>query len=277
MHRPRHRRGRAQPGPRSGYTDNTNAGTATASYTYAGDANHTGSDDTETFEIDQATSSTVVTFEAGPYVYRGTEFTATAVVTGAGGLNESVAVVLTGDCTNVTSTDGCTATATYVGDANHTGSSDTKSITILKADATIDVHGYSGIYDGDPHGATGTATGVLAEALDGLDLGDSFTNVPGGTANWTFTDVTGNYNDDSGSVAIVISKADATIVVTGYDVTYDAERAHRHRPATGVDGETLVGLDVADTTHTNAGDLPGRPVDLHRCDRQLQRRQRLGR
>ena len=34
-----------------------------------------------------------------------------------------------------------------------------------------------------------------------LDLGDSFTDVPGGTADWTFTDVTGNYNDTEGSVA----------------------------------------------------------------------------
>ena len=35
------------------YTDNTNAGTATASATFAGDANHSGSSDPETFTIDQ--------------------------------------------------------------------------------------------------------------------------------------------------------------------------------------------------------------------------------
>ena len=92
-----------------------------------------------TFAIDQAGSTTVVTFEVGPYVYRGTEFIATAVVTGAGGLNQSVAVVLSGDCTNVTSTDGCTATATFAGDTDHTGSSDIESITITKATAVIDV------------------------------------------------------------------------------------------------------------------------------------------
>ena len=85
---------------------------------------------------------------------------------------------------------------------------------IDKADATIVVNGYTGVYDGDDHGATGSATGVEDETLAGLFLGGTYTNVPGGTANWTFTDVTGNYNDDSGSVAIVISKADATIVVT---------------------------------------------------------------
>ncbi|CAA9358363.1 MAG: filamentous haemagglutinin family outer membrane protein, partial [uncultured Chloroflexia bacterium] len=41
-------------------------------------------------------------------------------------------------------------------------------------------------------------------ALSGLNLGASFTNVPGGTANWTFTDATGNYNNATGSVGIVI-------------------------------------------------------------------------
>ena len=34
------------------YTNNINVGTATASATYAGDANHSGSSDTETFAID---------------------------------------------------------------------------------------------------------------------------------------------------------------------------------------------------------------------------------
>ena len=43
--------------------------------------------------------------------------------------------------------------------------------------------------------------------LTGLNLGASFTNVPGGTASWTFTDATGNYNNTSGTAAIVISKA----------------------------------------------------------------------
>src|SRR5207253_3356802 len=55
-----------------------------------------------TYTITQAASTTVVTFEAGPYVYRATAFTATATVTGVGGLNQSVPVVYSGDCTNVT-------------------------------------------------------------------------------------------------------------------------------------------------------------------------------
>ena len=61
------------------------------------------------------------------------------------------------------------------------------TLVIDQADATINVNGFQGVYDGDPHGATGTATGVNGEDLSSLlNLGDDFTNVPGGTANWTF-------------------------------------------------------------------------------------------
>src|SRR5205807_8560375 len=43
--------------------------------------------------IDKASSTTVLTFETGPYVYRSSAFTATAQVTGVGGLNQSVTAV----------------------------------------------------------------------------------------------------------------------------------------------------------------------------------------
>ena len=65
--------------------------------------------------------------------------------------------------------------------------------------------GYSGYYDGQPHGATGTATGIAGADLSAaLNLGGTFTDAPGGTAHWTFTGGT-NYNDKSGNVAIDIS------------------------------------------------------------------------
>lgn len=79
------------------------------------------------------------------------------------------------------------------------------------AAATIHVNGYTGVYDGNPHGATGSATGVNGEDLSSLlNLGASFTNVPGGTAHWTFA---GNANNApaSGDVSIIIAKATPTI------------------------------------------------------------------
>jgi hypothetical protein len=127
------------------------------------------------------------------------------------------------------------------------------TLTIIKADAICNIEGWTGTYDAAAHGASGNCLGVQGEILTGLNLGDSYTNVPGGTADWTLTGET-NYNDDSGSVAIVINKADATIVVTPYDVTYDATEHIATGTAKGVENEDLAGLDLSGTTHTNAGD-----------------------
>ena len=113
-------------------------GTATAGYAFAGDANHRGCSGSDTFDITTADTTTVVTFEPGPYTYTGSEFTATAVVTGGGGLSQAVPVVLSGDCTNVTVMNGCTGTATFAGNATYDGSSDSASITITQASQTID-------------------------------------------------------------------------------------------------------------------------------------------
>ena len=118
---------------------------------------------------------------------------------------------------------------------NYNNASGTAAIVITKANATISVTGYTGVYDGLAHGATVSATGVLSEVLAGLNLGASFTNVPGGTANWTFTDVTGNYNDTSGNAAIVITKAVANITVVGYTGIYDSAPHGATGSATGVD------------------------------------------
>jgi hypothetical protein len=193
------------------YADNVNAGAATASATWAGDSNHDGSTGSGGFTIKKAASTTVLNFESGPYVYRGSPFTATAAVTGVGSLSQSVTPVYSGDCANVTGAGGCTATATFDGDANHDGSSDTKSITITRANAVVTVNGYTGVYDGNAHGASGSATGVTGENLTSLlNLGASFTNVPGGTAHWSFAGNT-NYAPSSGDASVIINKADQTI------------------------------------------------------------------
>src|SRR5262249_60494531 len=81
------------------------------------------------------------------------------------------------------------------------------TLTITQADASITVNGYSGVYNAAPHRATGSATGVHGENLSSLlNLGATFINVPGGTAYWTFAGNT-NYKTASGSVSIVIAKA----------------------------------------------------------------------
>ena len=71
-----------------------------------------------------------------------------------------------------------------------------------------------------------------------------------------FTDVTGNYNDTSGTVNDKINKADADCSsISGYTRHLRRQRAHRATgTCKGVDGTTaLAGLDKSGTTHTNAG------------------------
>ena len=137
---------------------------------------------------------------------------------GCGGLNLSPAA------SYLNNVNAGTATASYdfTGDGNHDGSSDNANFVINKAKAAVTVNGYTGVYDGLAHGATGQAVGVKGESLAGLSLGDSFTNVPGGTAHWTFSDV--NYMLDSGDVPIVINKASSTTTVTcPASVTYTGD------------------------------------------------------
>jgi hypothetical protein len=130
---------------------------------------------------------------------------------------------------------------------NYEAQNGTVNIVINKAAATIIVTGKTVTYDGEEHGASGSATGVKGETLAGLDLGGTFTNYPGGTANWTFTDETGNYNNDSGNVDIVITKADPICEISGYTGVYDDELHGATGSCTGVKGETLTTLDLGGT------------------------------
>jgi hypothetical protein len=115
------------------YGDNVNAGTVTASASYAGDANHHGSSDTKSFTIDKAGSTTLVTCPPS-VIYNGAAHTpCTATVTGAGGLNESSTVTYTDN----TFAGTATASASYAGDANHTGSSHSTTFVIDKATPQI--------------------------------------------------------------------------------------------------------------------------------------------
>ena len=190
------------------YANNTDVGTATASATYGGDANHDGSTGNSSFAITKASSTTTVTCTGSP-IYTGAPITPCSVTVTGANLNLTPAADYTNNVNAGTNT--ATASYTFAGDANHTGSTDSKNFSIGKATATINVTGYTGVYDGNSHGASGAATGVNAEDLSGLlNLGASFTNVPGGTAHWTFSG-NGNYEAASGDVNISITKATPTI------------------------------------------------------------------
>src|SRR5262249_18425605 len=98
------------------------------------------------------------------------------------------------------------------------------SYSITKANANCgSVAGYEVTYDGNPHTATGACLGVDGNPLAGLDLsGTTHTNA--GTYNndpWTFTDVTGNYNNTSGTVNDKINPKPVDATAGSYSGVYD--------------------------------------------------------
>jgi len=111
----------------------------TANWSFDGNNNYKAASGSVAITITPAPSVTTVMFEAGPYTYRGTPFTAAATASGIGGLNVNVLPVMySGDCKNVTA-GGCTATATFAGDQNHTGSMGMASIVITPASTSTTV------------------------------------------------------------------------------------------------------------------------------------------
>jgi hypothetical protein len=228
----------------------TDAPGGTASWTFAGGLNYNNASGSVAITINKANAAINVSGYTG--TYDGAAHGATGTATGVGGANLSASLNLGASFTDA---PGGTANWSFAGGTNYNNASGSVPITINKANATINVSGYTGTYDGAAHGATGTATGVGGVGLGGLDLGASFTNAPGGTANWSFAGGT-NYNNASGSVAITINKANASVVVAPYTVTYDGQpHSATVTSISGVNGESgaTVGAVTLNTTHTAAG------------------------
>jgi hypothetical protein len=150
----------------------TAAGDYTASASYPGDTDHTGSGNAANFTIAAAKAATVTTVAGGAFTYDGTAHGATAAaVTGPGGFTatptlvykDAAGSVLAGPPTNAGTFTVC---ATYAGDATHSGSTATATITINKAVPTVTVVGGTFQANNHPHAATGSVTGV-----NGANLG----------------------------------------------------------------------------------------------------------
>ncbi|MFZ4388202.1 MAG: beta strand repeat-containing protein, partial [Chthoniobacterales bacterium] len=153
--------------------------------------------------------------------YSGTIWTASSTATGVGGADLSGSLNVSGTVHTNAGTYPTDAW-TFTGGTNYNDASGTVSDSIAKASASITINGYTGVYDATAHGASvGTATGVGGVNLSGsVSLGSSFTSAPGGTANWSFTNA--NYNSQSGTAAVTISKAPLTISAQPNTKVYDS-------------------------------------------------------
>ena len=195
------------------YTDNINAGTATASASFAGDDNHYGSNGSAAFTIDKASSTTTVTCPAGPYTYNGSAQTpCSASVSGAGALSQSLSV----GYANNTNAGTATANASFAGDANHYGSNGSATFTIDKTSSTTTVTCPAGpyTYNGSaqiPCSAAVSGAGGLSQAL-AVSYADN-TNAGTATASASFAG-DGNHYGSSGAATFTIGKAPSTTTVT---------------------------------------------------------------
>ncbi len=189
------------------YANNTNVGTATATAYYAGDPNHTESTGTGGFTITKASSTVTVTC-GGSYVYTGVAQTpCTAVATGVGGLNQGVDVTYT----NNTDVGTATATATFPGDANHTGNTEHGNFVITQATPVLTWATPSPITLGTP--LSGIQLNASASYLSFNPLAGSFvynppagTLLPAGTNTLSvlFSPTSGNFTTASRSVTVSV-------------------------------------------------------------------------
>src|SRR5207245_5385772 len=100
----------------------------TASYSFAGDGDHTGSNDSATIVITPAASLTKVT--GGTFLFEGSAHAAGVLVTGAGSLSLTPSPSYSGGCSAAPiraaqqTPTACTASYSFAGDGDHTGSND---------------------------------------------------------------------------------------------------------------------------------------------------------
>jgi phosphotransferase system IIA component len=226
------------------YGNNTNAGTATADASWAGDSNHTGSTATQnTFTIDKASSTTTITCPAN-VTYTGLALTpCSAAATGAGmsPVDRTSAIAYA----NNTNAGTATADASWTGDANHNGSTATqKTFTIDKANQTI------------------TWTNPLAitygTALSSTELHATVAGVPGGSpaGALTYTPATGTVlNAGPGQTLAVDAAATSNYNTAHKTVTIDVNKKPLSITA---DNQSMIFGGTAPTfTATDAGYVPG--------------------
>ncbi len=205
-----------------GNTAHSYAGTyATDSWSFSGDPNYNSIPSTTIEDIISSVNADIVV-TAYTVPYDGNQHLATiTTATGAGGQNLSSFVNL-GNTAHTNAGTYATDSWSFSGDPNYNSIPSTTIEDIISSvNADIVVTAYNVPYDGNPHTATGTATGVgglnLLGAGDNLNLsGTVHTNGTGGGVSdpWTFTDTTGNYNSTSSTVSDEITPIGQTINFT---------------------------------------------------------------
>lgn len=251
------------------YTNNVNAynnlinsAGSSAMANFAGDTDHLASSGSGTFIINAANATIVTTPQPYNVVYDGMSHFATGgVAQGVLGENLNADFRVNNTTHTRAGTFSTDSWSFHDPNGNYLDLAATTIVDVIsKASANITTPTpYSVTYSGTAQ----TASGGVALGVDGNPIATGVFNLGGTTHtnagtfldNWRFHDTSGNYSDVTGQISDSIAKANATIVVTPYSVTYNGIAHVAAGSATGVLGETLSGLHLGLTTHTNAGNF----------------------
>jgi uncharacterized Zn-binding protein involved in type VI secretion len=236
----------------------------TASYSYAGDANHNPSSDSKTYTINKATP--IVSVSGGPFTFDGSAHAATITVTGVGGtsVSGSSAVTYNGVAAAPTNAGTYAVLVSFTSaDGNYDNASGSGSILINKANSTTTVSGtFTFTFDGNPHSATVAVTGAGGLSLTPdpvYSCGHAPINVAdsGCTASYNFAG-DDNHNPSSDSKIYTIGKATPLVTVSGGPFTFDGSAHAATITVTGVGGVVVSGNSAITyngiaTVPTNSG------------------------
>jgi hypothetical protein len=238
----------------------TSAGTYDVVATFAGDANYIAASATTTLVITRATP--VVSANGGTFTYDGASHGATASATGIGGETLTpVTITYDGSSTAPANAGAYAVVASFAGSTNYEAASATATVTIDKAVPTVTASGGTFAYDGAPHGATASATGVGGETLTPITITyDGSSTAPANAGTYavvaSFAGST-NYEAASATATVTIDKAVPTVTASGGTFTYDGAPHGATASATGAGGEPLtpvtITYDGSSTVPTNAG------------------------
>jgi len=163
-------------------------------------------------------------------------------------------------------TAGDTITATYTPGDGFSDSNGVVTQAVTAAPLTITAQDFGKTYDGNAYsGGNGVAYNGFVAGEDQAALGGmlSFSGNSQGAINaGTYTLTPGGLTSSNYAITFVdgtltVGRADATLIVTGYSTSYDGTAHSAVANSTGVRNEPLSGLDLAGTTHTNAGTYTG--------------------
>src|SRR6185369_1484124 len=185
-----------------------NAGTYAVVASYAGDANYTEASATATITIGKA--APVLQWAAPAAMTYGTalsnaQLNATANVGGALAYTPAAGTVLDAG------THALSATFTPADPANYTEASASTTLDVTRVTPTIAVTAPSAVYDGQPHGATGTVIGVRWAVLGPLTFTyNGATDAPVNAGTYAVVASyagDANYTEASATATITIGKA----------------------------------------------------------------------